>query len=83
VVATNLKGFIPPLLRAEVQPTDIIRNDFIDWVATILPGFVPSDFLTRTPNLPTVATGNRLPQGQRDQEDFVRPLADADPDHGA
>jgi hypothetical protein len=83
VVATNLKGFIPPHLRPEVQPTDIIRNDFIDWVATILPGFVPSDFLTRTPNLPTEATGNGHLQGQRDQEDFVRPLTDADPDHGA
>lgn len=27
--------------------------------------------------------GNGRPQGQRDQEDFVRPLSDADPDHGA
>ncbi|MFM7641928.1 MAG: hypothetical protein ACKO45_10315, partial [Cyanobium sp.] len=83
VVTTNLKGYIPPPLRSDVRPTATISNDFIDWVATILPGLVPSDFPTRTLNEPLIAMGNGRPQGQRDQDDFVRPLTDADPDHGA
>jgi hypothetical protein len=83
VVTTNLKGFIPPPLRPDVRHTAILSNDFIDWVATILPGLVPSDFPTRTFNQPVVAMGNGRPQGQRDQDDLVRPLSDADPDHGS
>ena len=83
VVTTNLKGFIPPPLRPDVRPTAILSNDFIDWVATILPGLVPSDFPTRPSDQPVDAMGNGRPQGQRDQEDLVRPLNDADPDHGS
>lgn len=45
VVFTNLKGFSPPQLGADVAPSPYTANDFLAWLASVRPELVPPELL--------------------------------------
>lgn len=81
VVFTNLKGFSPPPLGADVAPSPYTANDFLTWLASVQPELVPPELLRPAAQAPAAAPPPiGAPSGQRD--DAVREGADGEPPPG-
>jgi hypothetical protein len=55
VVFTNLKGFSPPPLGPDVEPSPYAANDFLTWLASVRPELVPPELLRPEAQAPAAA----------------------------
>lgn len=66
VVFTNLKGFRPPPLGADLAPSPYTANDFLTWLASVRPELVPPELLRAAAHAPYVPPPIGAPSDQRD-----------------